>query len=194
MKKTEKQERFTTERKGYSKSEVELFLVEEGERNESIHKEQRERIDMLVEENKTLKKALQEYKNKENKIAEAIITAKENADKMTAEIKLRYMMELDRLNLFRAKWTGVYEELKERYGFDGDALNVESVAISTKLEIERFLQRDFSLSKGEDMTAEESFRLEAERLSNLPTGLDELKNKLIEAMKDKEVASSNMSL
>ena len=194
MKKTEKQERFTTERKGYSKSEVELFLAEEGERNESIHKEQRERIDMLVEENKTLKKALQEYKNKENKIAEAIITAKENADKMTAEIKLRYMMELDRLNLFRAKWTGVYEELKERYGFDGDALNVESVAISTKLEIERFLQRDFSLSKGEDMTAEESFRLEAERLSNLPTGLDELKNKLIEAMKDKEVASSNMSL
>ena len=194
MKKTEIQERFTTERKGYSKSEVELFLVEEGERNESIHKEQRERIDMLVEENKTLKKALQEYKNKENKIAEAIITAKENADKMTAEIKLRYMMELDRLNLFRAKWTGVYEELKERYGFDGDALNVESVAISTKLEIERFLQRDFSLSKGEDMTAEESFRLEAERLSNLPTGLDELKNKLIEAMKDKEVASSNMSL
>ena len=194
MKKTEKQERFTTERKGYSKSEVELFLTEEGERNESIHKEQRERIDMLVEENKTLKKALQEYKNKENKIAEAIITAKENADKMTAEVKLRYMMELDRLNLFRAKWTGVYEELKERYGFDGDALNVESVAISTKLEIERFLQRDFSLSKGEDMTAEESFRLEAERLSTLPTGLDELKNKLIEAMKDKEVASSNMSL
>ena len=57
MKKTEKQERFTTERKGYSKSEVELFLAEEGERNESIHKEQRERIDMLVEENKTLKKA-----------------------------------------------------------------------------------------------------------------------------------------
>ena len=146
MKKTEKQERFTTERKGYSKSEVELFLVEEGERNESIHKEQRERIDMLVEENKTLKKALQEYKNKENKIAEAIITAKENADKMTAEIKLRYMMELDRLNLFRAKWTGVYEELKERYGFDGDALNVESVAISTKLEIERFLQRGIKIN------------------------------------------------
>jgi cell division septum initiation protein DivIVA len=191
MKKSKQNERFALEKKGYNKEDVERFIVEENARNEKIHCEQRERIDALVEENLALKELVKEYKSKEDKIAEAIIVARENADKMTAEIKLRYMMELDRLNMFRAKWTGVYEELKERYGFDGDALNVESVALSTKLEIERFLQRDFSLSKGDDdMSAERSFRLEADRLSKMNGGVVELKNRLVEAMKNDKVASS----
>ena len=191
MKKSKQNERFALEKKGYNKEDVERFIVEENARNEKIHCEQRERIDTLVEENLALKELVKEYKSKEDKIAEAIIVARENADKMTAEIKLRYMMELDRLNMFRAKWTGVYDELKERYGFDGDALNVESVALSTKLEIERFLQRDFSLSKGDDdMSAERSFRLEADRLSKMNSGVVELKNRLVEAMKNDKVASS----
>ncbi|MBO5655198.1 MAG: DivIVA domain-containing protein [Clostridia bacterium] len=191
MKKQNNNQRFKIERKGYNTKEVEEYLVVEGERNEAVHREQRERIDVLINENQQLKRVVDEYKSREDKIAEAIIVARENADKMTAEIKLRYMMELDRLKLFRAKWTGVYEELKERYGFDGDALNVESVAISTKLEIERFLQRDFSLSKGvQDMSAEESFRLESERLSHIPSAVNDLKMKLVEAMKRENVAVS----
>ncbi|MBO5777630.1 MAG: DivIVA domain-containing protein [Clostridia bacterium] len=191
MKKQNNNQRFKIERKGYNTKEVEEYLVVESERNETVHREQRERIDALINENQQLKKVVDEYKSREDKIAEAIIVARENADKMTAEIKLRYMMELDRLKLFRAKWTGVYEELKERYGFDGDALNVESVAISTKLEIERFLQRDFSLSKGvQDMSAEESFRLESERLSHIPSAVNDLKMKLVEAMKRENVAVS----
>lgn len=190
MKKKE-QNMFTVEKKGYSQKEVDEFIKITTARTEEIHGELRGRIEELIEENKRLKETVQGYKAKEEKIAEAIITAKENADKMTLDIKLRYMMELERLNMFRAKWTGVYEELKERYGFDGDALNVESVALSTKLEIERFLQRDFSLSKGGDnMSAEESFRLEAERLSRLPNGVNDLKAKLASAMKKEKVASS----
>lgn len=191
MKKKEQSLQFSIERKGYNRKEVEEFLTDATAKAEQTHSELRMRVDALIEENNRLKEKVNEYKRKEDKIAEAIISAKENADKMTADIKLRYMMELDRLNLFRAKWTGVYDELKERYGFDGDALNVESVVVSTKLEIERFLQRDFSLSKGsEDMSAEESFRLEAERLSRLPSGVNDLKNKLVEAMKKDKVASS----
>lgn len=190
MKKKE-QNMFTVEKKGYSQKEVDEFIKTTTARSEEIHGELRGRIEGLIEENKRLKETVQGYKAKEEKIAEAIITAKENADKMTLDIKLRYMMELERLNMFRAKWTGVYEELKERYGFDGDALNVESVALSTKLEIERFLQRDFSLSKGGDnMSAEESFRLEADRLSRLPNGVNDLKAKLASAMKKEKVASS----
>ena len=195
MKKSNKNRRFKVERKGYSIREVEDYIALEIERNEIVYNEQRERIDSLLNENQQLKRAVEEYKSREDKIAEAIIVARENADKMTAEIKLRYMMELDRLKLFRAKWIGVYEELKERYGFDGDALNVESVAISTKLEIERVLQRDFSLSKGSnDMSAEESFRLESERLSHTQGAVNDLKNKLIEAMKREDVAVSTTDL
>lgn len=191
MKKKEQNLLFAVERKGYSQKEVEEYVRATTARNEEIHSELRGRIEDLIAQNKRLNERLEDYKNKEDKIAEAIITAKENADKMTLDIKLRYMMELERLNMFRAKWTGVYEDLKERYGFDGDALNVESVALSTKLEIERFLQRDFSLSKGsDDMSAEESFRLESDRLSKINSGVIDLKNKLVDAMKKEKVASS----
>ena len=191
MKKREQNALFKVERKGYCRKDVEEFIQAESKKHEDIHHEQRERIDNLVKENLQLQNKIQQFEKKEGKIVEAIMTARENADKLTAEIKLRYMMELERLNLFRAKWTGAYEELKERYGFDGDALNVESVAISTKLEIERFLQRDFSLSNGaDDMSPEESFRLETERLSKVPGSVNELKNKLVEAMRKEKIASS----
>ena len=191
MKKPKQTPMFTVERKGYSQNEVDEFLKSEKEKTEETHRQLRERVDQLLKENEALKEWVDGYKKREDKIAEAIITAEENADKMTAEIKLRYMMELDRLNKFRAKWTGVYDELKERYGFDGDALNVESVVVSTKLEIERFLQRDFSLSKGaKDMSAEESFRLETERLSKISSGVNDLRDKLVEAMKRENVAVS----
>ena len=191
MKKTKKQNMFTVERKGYSQKEVEDYVLKEIEKSEIIHGEQRRRIEELLDHVDRLKRVVEEYRAKEDKIAEALIVASEKADKMTAEIKLRYAMELDRLNLFRAKWVGVYNELKERYGFDGDALNVESVAISTKLEIERFLQRDFSLSKGEKLSPqEETFRLETERLSSSPSAVEDLKNALVEAMKKENVASS----
>ena len=191
MKKSKKQDMFTVERKGYSQREVEDYILKEIEKNEIIHSEQRARIEELLEEIDGLKKVVDDYKAKEDKIAEALIVASEKADKMTADIKLRYAMELDRLNLFRAKWTGAYNELKERYGFDGDALNMESVAISTKLEIERFLQRDFSLSKGEELSPqEETFRLETERLSSLSNGIEDLKNKLLDSIKKDNVASS----
>ena len=116
MKKSKKQDMFTVERKGYSQREVEDYILKEIEKNEIIHSEQRARIEELLEEIDGLKKVVDDYKAKEDKIAEALIVASEKADKMTADIKLRYAMELDRLNMFRAKWTGAYNELKERYG------------------------------------------------------------------------------
>ena len=108
---------------------------------------------------------------------------------MTADLKFRYAMEMDRLSLFRAKWTGVYQEMKERYGFQEDALNVESVAVSTRLEIERFLSRDFSLAKGDDVSeSEETFKSEVERLSQRDSAVSDLKEKLLDALSKKGVA------
>lgn len=181
-----KNSRFSLVRRGYSVSEVDLFLKSEYERCECTYNEQKERIANLVEEIVNLKRQLKEYVDKESQISSALVTATEKAEKMNGELRLRYTMELDRLNTFRAKWTGVYQELKDRYGFNGDALNVESVAVSTRLEIERILQRDFSLAKGEEMSAAElAFKSEADRLSE-SAGVEELKSKLLDAMKNKE--------
>lgn len=184
-----KQLKFKVTRKGYDIAEVDNFLNLEADKNEKIHAQQRERIVELVNEISDLKRQLKEYREREGQISSAIISATEKAEKMTADLKFRYAMEMDRLSLFRAKWTGVYQEMKERYGFQEDALNVESVAVSTRLEIERFLSRDFSLAKGDDVSeSEETFKSEVERLSQRDSAVCDLKEKLLEALSKKDVA------
>ncbi len=184
MKSKKKNEsKFAISRKGYSTVEVDKYISSLVAEKDKIQAEQRERIQSLAEEVKSLKKSLKEYALKEGQIADALVSASEKGEKMLAEIRMRYALELERLNFFRAKWTGVYEELKERYRFDQDALNLESVAVSTRIEIERFLQRDFSLSKGGETTsAEETFKRELERLASTPSGVEELKEKLLQKM------------
>ena len=96
MKKQNSNQRFKIERKGYNTKEVEEYLVVEGERNEAVHREQRERIDALINENQQLKKVVNEYKSKEDKIAEAIalvIESEDNVEKvqaMVAELTAKY--------------------------------------------------------------------------------------------------------
>ena len=184
-----KQLKFKVTRKGYDVEEVDNYLAIETDKNEKIHAQQRERIVELVNEISDLKRQLKEYRDREGQISSAIISATEKAEKMTADLKFRYAMEMDRLSLFRAKWTGVYQEMKERYGFQEDALNVESVAVSTRLEIERFLSRDFSLAKGDDVSESvETFKSEVERLSQRDSAVCDLKEKLLDALSKKDVA------
>ena len=189
MKRKEKvHTKFSVEKKGYSIQEVDAY-VEECKQIEKAQLDQRERIVELVSEINSLTARLNEYKLKEGQIAEAIISANDRADKIKGDMRLRYAMELDRLDNFRRKWTGVYNEMKSRYAFDSDALNMESVAVSTRLEIERTLQRDFSLAKGDgESEVEGVFKSEVDRLSS---GATDLKEKLLGAMKRGSVAADN---
>lgn len=184
--KKKKEERFKRTRRGYSVDEVEAYVTSTAEAYEKTGREQRERIAELNAKIDELNAIIKDYRAREDGIASAFITANEKAEKLTADIRLRYGMELERLRLFREKWTGVYAELKERYRFDKDALNMESVAVQTKLEIERVLAQEFSLAKGGDESdAEKQFRSESDRLSKSDTSIDDLKNKLIAAGKRK---------
>lgn len=164
--------RFSLKRRGYDIAEVEKFITDERERSDEVQLNQRERINGLAEENKRLLDELAVYKEKEEQIKNAFITATQNADKLTADVKARYAEELERLRLFRAKWIGAYEQLKDRYHFDKDALNMESVAVSTQLELQRFLSQDFSLNKGGGTSEmEDYFRSEVERLTDKQLGM-----------------------
>lgn len=166
MKKTKRTLRFPTARKGYDIDAVESFITAEQSRSESASLAARERIERLSAECDSLHKELGELKGKEEQIKSAFISATQNADRLTADVKARYALELDRLRLFRAKWSGAYEQLKERYHFDKDALNMESVAVSVELELKKFLTQDFSLNKGGcDDEMEQYFKSEVARLT-----------------------------
>lgn len=195
MKRKKQAPRFPLARKGYDVRAVEEYISAEQERSGSAQLASRERIAALEARCDALSDELSSLRGKEEQIKAAFISATQNADRLTADVKARYALELDRLRLFRAKWTGAYEQLKERYHFDKDALNMESVAVSVELDLQKFLAQDFSLSKGggED-EMERYFKSEVARLTarqvdesgeNAPSkpsaALDELKSKLREA-------------
>jgi len=161
-----KMTRFARKSRGYDIKAVEKFIAEEQTRADEVQLNQRERINALTEECNRLSEEIEELRGREEQIKSAFIVASRNADKMTEDVKSRYAAELERLKLFRAKWTGAYDQLKERYHFDKDALNMESVAVSTQLELQKFLMQDFSLNKGgERDEMEEYFRSEVDRLT-----------------------------
>lgn len=188
-KKNKMQPRFALVRRGYDVDSVEAYISLEREKADRAGLEQKERIRVLKAQCDRLKEELSVYRDREEQIKGALLAAGEQAEKTVLDIKLRYAMELERLKLFRAKWTGAYEEIKKRYNFSKDALNMESVAVSVKLELERFLAQDFSLDRGGSAgEEEEAFKAEAERLSEEDGQVKELKRQLLKAAerKDKE--------
>jgi DivIVA domain-containing protein len=166
MKKKGKNVRFKLKLRGYDVKEVENYIKTCEKQSEDVQLEQKERIAQLKEQCVRLNAELESLRSREEQIKATLVNATEKAEKMTADINRRYINELERLKLFRAKWKHAYEEMSERYHFSKDALNMESVAVSTELEIRKFLAQDFSLDKGEAKDEmEEHFDSEVERLT-----------------------------
>ena len=158
--------RFPLSRKGYDRA-VDGYIALEQAKADEIQLGQRDRVNELKQENESLKLQIEVLRGREEQIKLALVNATENANRLTEDVKARYRQELERLRLFRAKWLGVYEQMKERYHFDKDALNVESVAVSVEIELKKFLAQDFSLNNNATKDVmEEHFRKEAQRLTN----------------------------
>lgn len=165
--KKKKATRFAICRKGYDIDAVESYIALESAKYDEAQLAERNRIKELQLECERLQSRVDELTAREEQIKSALITATKNADKLSADVKARYAVELERLRLFRAKWNNAYEQMKDRYHFDKDALNMESVAVSVELELKKFLAKDFSLNNGGDENAmEEHFKREVERLTS----------------------------
>ena len=193
MKKVCLNQGFTVSKKGYAVDEVDKYIKEKETYYEKQLGEQRERISALKAKNYELENKVLDYAEQENEIKKSIVSANEKANEMTLDLKLQYAMEVERLKIFQAKWTNAYEELKERYHFSKDALNLESVVTQTALELEEMLSRDFSLEKsvtGSEM--ERQFKGEVKRLksedSDVAELFEKLKSEIRKASKEKEAA------
>ena len=185
--------RFPVARKGYDREAVDGFIALEQAKNDELQLEQRERINALKQENDALRLQLETLKGREEQIKLALVAATENANRLSQDVKRRYSRELDRLRLFRAKWENAYEQMKDRYHFDKDALNVESVAVSVEIELKKFLAQDFSLNKCvDDDTMEEHFRREVERLTARQLNSQNLRNDDVSPSKNSDELKSKL--
>lgn len=166
--KKKNEDRFAICARGYDRACVDSFIALEKAKADELQSRQRECIDTLKAENDKLKKELAIFKSREEQIKLALVNASDSAKRFEQDVKARYEMEIQRLRLFSAKWINAYEQLKERYHFDKDALNVESVAVSVEIELKKMLAKDFALDKTPiENKMEEHFRKEVERLANL---------------------------
>ncbi len=127
--------------------------------------DQRERISSLLQSEASLNKQLDDYKKRENDVAEVMLVVAEKAAEIETDLKLQYAMEIERLKLFQAKWTNAYETLAEKYGFGNDALNLQAVAIDASLSIEKMLNKQFGIRLTSTSAPAEHFKKEAERLA-----------------------------
>ena len=180
---------FTISKKGYAVDEVDKYIKDRENFYEKQLSEQRERISLLKNKNYELENQVADYAEHENEIKKSIVAANEKANEMTLDLKLQYAMEVERLKIFQAKWTNAYEELKERYHFSKDALNLESVVTQTAVELEEMLSRDFSLEKsGTGTEIERQFKGEVKRLKGDEL-FEKLKGEIRKAAKEKEAAA-----
>ncbi len=187
-------QRFAIVYRGYDPDDVENYVRVEQAKAQQVQMEQKERIVALKGQCLELTNEVSKLKEREEQIKTTLVSATEKAEKMSEDIKLRYNAELKRLQLFRSKWEHAYDEIKERYHFSKDTLNMESVAVSIKLEIEKYLAQDFSLDRGDRSDAfEQHFMEEVERLTLPKSEVEALKAKLEEAQKKKEIKISNLN-
>ena len=160
--------RFAIKYRGYDIKEVESYIADVQAGNDNALIEQKERIADLKKQNTDLTNELTALRSREEQIKLTLLKATKTAEELDADLRRRYQAELERLKLFSAKWTSTYEEIKERYNFSKDALNMESVIVQTELNLTAFLSQDFSLAKGSNADEMENyFKQEVNRLKKV---------------------------
>ena len=137
--------KFSVEKKGYSISEVDDFLLQNELEKNRVLKEKQSRIDELRQENIKLTNELEEFKRQEKNISKTLIYATNKAQEIENTSKLRYELELKNLDEFYAKWQNFFDELMIKYPLmkDFDTKNVLSML---KDDINNLLKHEFHVS------------------------------------------------
>lgn len=99
----------------YSAKEVSRLLDEQEELYYEKFKEQKNRIDSLIDENKILNATLDEYKQKEKFIESTMVKAQKDAYYETEKAKMQYQLTVEKLRNFYQKWKDYFSYLIEKY-------------------------------------------------------------------------------
>ena len=90
--------------RGYDPSEVDRHLNETAAKEQQIRREQKERIDELVDENCNLRKLVAQYQANEQAIVQSLIASHSLADSIKLEADKYCQSALNRAKIFVASW------------------------------------------------------------------------------------------
>ncbi len=109
----------------FSKSEVLDFLRRQQFEYESSLSDQKQRIFSLLKEVEVLEKQIFEFKQKEQAISSALVTAVEKSKEIEKLAKLKYQGNLRKLAIFEGKFVNYYNAVRSKYPIDDDLIKVE---------------------------------------------------------------------
>lgn len=160
---------FDIVKKGYNKVQVDSYIAKETDSYKQTIADKNMRISELLHLNNNLNKQLDEYKMREDNVNKALITAIEKAQEMEMLVKKSYNIELERLRIWRDKWTGYAEKCKGIVGFN--SLKGEVIGVLSVLEnelIERIdkgiaLNTKAGLNEAEEQYSKEVARIQSKQ-------------------------------
>lgn len=99
----------------YGRSEVEKIVSDILREYEEKLSEQKARIAELIRDNSACQSELNDYRNKDKQIADALKKAEEYATELKEKSDIQYSLAVEKLAAFLIKWQTYFEHLKEKY-------------------------------------------------------------------------------
>lgn len=120
-----------------------------------------ERIEELKRETLNLSLELAKYRAREAEITNALSFAQNKAKELEQEAKIRYALERERLENYRAKWTGAIQSLEKAESLGEQVIKTEKYLRQCAKELKDIIERDIPFDNG----PQEDYYRETARLS-----------------------------
>ena len=138
--------KFQTKLRGYDKRQVDDYVAAITRSYEERLKEQAERIDELRSECAALREENADYRDREKSVAKALLAASEKAEEIEAAAKVRYSLEIQRLNSFREKWSDYLSKLKDDKVIGAEARRFDRFMEDLEAELTEVMEHDLNMS------------------------------------------------
>lgn len=165
--------KFSIEKKGYNKEEVDEHIEKLSSDYESTLAEQKQRIFELKKDLVENENAIKAYKEKSGLVTKAIYNAVAKAEEIERLSQIKYNQEIKQLKAFHEKWIGYYNKIIEQYPVDSDLLAASKFNNQMKNILSKVGQMESEKDKSNTEVAknlEKNFDEEYKRLSEKRIG------------------------
>ncbi len=150
--------KFSRQKNGYKIDEVDNYVASVIYNYENQLADQRERIQILQDENERLKLDLKTFTDKESNISSALLVAVDKAKQIEDGSKKVYELEIQRLRLLFNKYRDFLDKLIEENKDVKDIATTKEVVNDFKNEINQALSKNFSVTV-KDVSAYDPMRI-----------------------------------
>lgn len=159
--------KFDIVRKGYDIVQVDDYINKVQLKDSDSVQEKNLRISELTSENNVLKGMIKQLKEREDNVQNALLVAIEKAEDIKKFAEKKYNLELERIRLFKLKWTSYCSKVLKNLDISNTKGEVLGVLDSLESEFIENFKKGLPLNEmNEKTSAELQYEDEVKRLGN----------------------------